>query len=59
MIPRMEVVIVNHSQPLLTGSALDSVTSNVFDPEITGGGGNARAPMFDDMEAEINALFGQ
>ena len=56
--PQMEVVNINHRQPLLTGS-LQSIVGNT-DIDF-GGAGNevGRAPMFDEMEAEVNALFGQ
>ena len=56
--PRMGVVIVNHSQPLLAGSVKDVLGNTEI--ELGGAGSEVgRAPLFDDMEAEINALLGQ
>ena len=54
----MEVVNINHRQPLLTGSLQSIVGNTGID---FGGAGSevGRAPMFDEMEAEVNALFGQ
>ena len=56
--PQMEVVNINHSQPLLVGSLKDII--NNADIDLDGGSNEiGRAPLFDSMEEEINNLLGQ
>ena len=53
--PRMEAIEIRNKSKILAGSVTNANSDGVFDPNVTGGSGDARSPEFEEMQ---NLLFG-
>ena len=55
MKPSMEAIKIINKWQILAGSVTNANSDGVFDPNVTGGSGDARSPEFEEMQ---NLLFG-
>ena len=53
--PSMEAIEIRNRCQILAGSVTNANSDGVFDPNVTGGSGDARSPEFEEMK---NLLFG-